>query len=95
MATAELAALTEVFTDPEVPTWAGQGVTAVVRKHRGHRLGLLVKLAMLDLITATRPEVRRIQTWNASANDHMIAVNETLGYTVAGPPQTRWRLDLP
>lgn len=92
--TAEMAAMTEVFTDPEVPEWGNQGATAVVGKHRGHRLGLLVKLAMLDLLTEELPDLKRIQTWNAAANSHMVAVNETLGYAPAGPPHTRWRLDL-
>ena len=92
--TAEMAAMTEVFTDPEVPEWGSQGVTAVVRKHRGHRLGLLVKLVMLDLLAEELPDLKRIQTWNATVNPHMIAVNETLGYAPAGSPHTRWRLDL-
>jgi GNAT superfamily N-acetyltransferase/RimJ/RimL family protein N-acetyltransferase len=93
-ATAEIAALTDVFVQPDVPDWAAQGTTAVVRKHRGHRLGLLVKLAMLDLLAAAEPGLDRIQTWNATVNSHMIAVNEALGYQVAGPPHTRWRLAL-
>jgi GNAT superfamily N-acetyltransferase len=92
--TAEMAAMTEVFTDPEVREWGSQGVTAVARDHRGHRLGLLVKLAMLDLLTEEAPDLKRIQTWNAAVNEHMLAVNEILGYTPAGPPHTRWRLDV-
>jgi GNAT superfamily N-acetyltransferase len=92
--TGEMAAMSEVFTDPEVPGWATQGATVVTRQHRGHRLGLLVKLAMLDLLSEAEPSLQRIQTWNADANSHMIAVNQTLGYTVTGPPHTRWTLPL-
>jgi GNAT superfamily N-acetyltransferase/RimJ/RimL family protein N-acetyltransferase len=92
--TGEIAGLTEMFTDPDVPDWANQGPTAVSRRHRGHRLGLLLKLSMLDVLAGNEPGVRRIQTWNTTTNSHMIAVNEALGYTVTGPPYTSWRLNL-
>ena len=46
-ATGELAALTEMAVDPADPGWGHQMFTAVT-KHRGHRLGLLMKIAMLD-----------------------------------------------
>ena len=36
----------------------------------------------------------RIVTWNGRDNSHMIAVNETMGYTVFGPPSTWFRLDV-
>jgi GNAT superfamily N-acetyltransferase len=93
-APAEMAAITQVFVDPETPDWGAQGITAVARQHRGHRLGLLVKLAMLDLLAEAEPQLEKISTENAAPNDHMIAVNEALGYRVAGPPFTRWELDL-
>jgi GNAT superfamily N-acetyltransferase len=91
----EMAALTQVFVDPEVPAWGMQGMTAVARPHRGHRLGLLVKLAMLDLLAQAEPGLERIATDNAESNDHMIAVNEAIGYRTSGPPFTRWKFDLP
>jgi GNAT superfamily N-acetyltransferase len=93
-ATGEMAALTLVFVDPEVPGWAIQGNTSVTRSHRGHRLGLLVKLAMIDKLAAAEPGVTRLQTWNAAANPHMIAINETLGYQVLPPTVTEWELKL-
>lgn len=92
--TGELAALTEVAVDPTDPGWAHQMVTVVVRKHRGHRLGLLVKIAMLELLAIEEPGLERIVTWNAQANKHMIAVNEALGYTILGQPATNYRLDV-
>jgi GNAT superfamily N-acetyltransferase len=93
-ATGEMAALTEMAVDPADPGWGHQMITAVARKHRGHRLGLLVKAAMLELLAASEPQLERIVTWNARSNTHMIAVNEALGYTVLGPPITWWRLDV-
>ena len=92
-ATGELAALTEMAVDPADPGWGHQMFTVVTRKHRGHRLGLLTKIAMLELLATTEPQLERISTWNAQVNEHMIAVNEALGYTVFGQPSTGYRLD--
>jgi GNAT superfamily N-acetyltransferase len=93
-ATGELAALTEMGIDPGEPRWGHVFSTAVTRKHRGHRLGLLVKVAMLDLLAEAEPQLERVVTMNAESNAHMIAVNEALGYTILGPPLTRWQLDV-
>lgn len=81
----ELAGLTQVFVDPEMPEEGYQGITAVPRAHRGHRLGLLIKAAMLEWLAEAEPKLERISTGNAASNSHMISVNETLGYEVAGP----------
>ena len=93
-ATGELAALTEVAVDPADPGWGHQLFTVVTKKHRGHRLGLLTKAAMLGLLATTEPQLERISTWNAEVNKHMIAVNDELGYTVFGQPATGLRLDV-
>jgi len=92
--TGELAALSEVAVDPADPGWGFQMNTVVIRKHRGHRLGLLVKLAMMELLATTEPQLERITTWNAESNEHMIAINEAMGYAVFGPPGTGMRLDV-
>ncbi len=89
----ELAALTEMAVDPADPGWGHQIFTVVTRQHRGHRLGLLTKIAMLQLLATTEPQLERISTWNAQVNEHMIAVNEAIGYTVSGQPVTEYRLD--
>lgn len=88
-----LAAITLIGTDPGTPGWGFQALTAVLPEHRGHRLGLLVKVAMLELLTADRPDVSCIVTGNAGANQHMIAINEQLGFEVASVHR-RWNLDL-
>ncbi len=85
-ATGEMAALTVVSVDPGVPGWAHQLVTAVTRPHRGHRLGLLTKAAMMDWLAQAEPQAERIVTWNAASNRHMIAITEELGYRVWGRP---------
>ena len=81
-ATGELAGLTQVCVDPATPEWGFQELTAVARPHRGHRLGLLVKLAMLDLLAAEEPQLTRILTGNDDGNEHMIAINDQLGFEV-------------
>jgi len=80
----EMAALTVVSVDPDVPAWGHQLITAVTRAHRGHRLGLLTKVAMLDWLAAAEPRLEHIETWNAGSNQHMIAINESLGYAARG-----------
>jgi GNAT superfamily N-acetyltransferase len=91
--TGRLAALTEVITEAGTPDWGFQQITAVLAEHRGHRLGLRVKIAMLDLLAEHDAKIRHIQTGNAGANDHMIAINEQLGYTVLAVVRS-WELDL-
>lgn len=54
--------------------------TLVVHEHRGHRLGLAVKLANLDALTRVAPDVQRILTWNAGENGPMLAINDMLGF---------------
>ena len=56
-ASGEMAAVTAVETDPDNPEWGHQQLTAVIRQHRGHRLGLLVKTAMLDWLAEAEPQL--------------------------------------
>lgn len=89
----QLVALTEIAVDSAIPDWGFQSLTAVRREHRGHRLGLLVKVAMLDLLAEHEPALRHIYTGNAGANEHMIAINELLGYRATATSRS-WVLDL-
>jgi GNAT superfamily N-acetyltransferase len=84
-ASGEMAAVTAVEADPDNPEWGHQLITAVVRKHRGHRLGLLVKTAMLDWLAEAQPSIERIVTGNAAINQWMISINEQLGYELLEP----------
>jgi GNAT superfamily N-acetyltransferase len=85
-ASGEMAALTVVSVDPTIPDWGNQLITAVTRPHRGHRLGMLTKAAMMDWLAEAEPAMRRVVTWNAASNRYMIAVNEEMGYEVWGQP---------
>jgi GNAT superfamily N-acetyltransferase len=75
-------AFTQLCVDPAWPEWGFQELTAVLRPHRGHRLGLLVKLAMLDLMAEREPQLSQILTHNADGNEHMVAINAELGFEV-------------
>jgi GNAT superfamily N-acetyltransferase len=91
--TGELAGITQVGVDPEQPQWGFQELTAVTRAHRGHRLGMLLKVAMLEWLAGAEPQVRQVITGNAAANQHMISINEELGYRVLERWQT-WQMDI-
>ena len=64
------------------PAIAAQEDTSVVRGHRGHRLGLRMKLDLLDWLRAARDDVESVDTWNAPENAPMIAINDALGCRV-------------
>ncbi|MGK5642077.1 GNAT family N-acetyltransferase [Streptomyces sp. URMC 126] len=68
------------------PEYALQGMTVVDRGHRGHRLGLLLKLANLAYVLRHEPAVRLVETANAEDNHPMIALNAALGFE----PYDRW-----
>jgi GNAT superfamily N-acetyltransferase len=89
----EFAALTQICTDPGAPGWGIQQTTAVRPEHRGHRLGLLVKIALLESLASEAPDIRRFVTGNAGSNAHMISINEQLGFAVVGVYRS-WELDV-
>jgi GNAT superfamily N-acetyltransferase len=78
--TGELAALTQLSIEEADPAWGHQEMTAVTRSHRGHRLGLLTKVDMLERLAVREPRLRFVQTWNGEDNPHMVAINEALGF---------------
>ncbi len=80
----ELAAFTEVEWPLAKPHIAYQHDTLVAAPHRGRWLGLLVKTEQLRTLPALRPELRRLHTWNAAENRHMLGINEAVGFTITG-----------
>jgi GNAT superfamily N-acetyltransferase len=64
-----------------------QWATIVHREHRGHRLGMLLKVANLEYLRREIPRARRLNTWNADENSYMVAVNDTLGFR----PMEAWQ----
>ena len=61
-----------------------QDDTLVLSEHRGRRLGMLVKAANLQRLAVEQPAARRVGTWNAEENSHMLAINVALGFRPAG-----------
>ncbi len=76
--------------DPRV---ASQWDTIVDPAHRGHGLGVVLKSwnhrQLVDLV----PEVACVNTRNAVANRHMVAVNEAFGFEPV-ETWTEYQLDL-
>lgn len=77
-----VAGFTELVVPHGAAGRAAQYDTAVAPEHRGRRIGLWVKAAMLRWLAEERPEVREIETDNVGDNAHMLAVNAELGFRV-------------
>ena len=75
------------------PTVGFQWETIVRADHRGHRLGMLVKIANLRLLQERSPATRWVNTWNAASNAYMVSINEALGWR-AVDTWTESQLDL-
>jgi GNAT superfamily N-acetyltransferase len=80
----EVVAYSDLATTVHEPDRAYQWGTLVLREHRGHRLGVAVKVANLRLLQRERPDLRRLTTYNAEVNSHMVGVNEALGFRPVG-----------
>ncbi|WP_183099416.1 GNAT family N-acetyltransferase [Nocardioides pelophilus] len=74
-------AYTDLMVPGTDPRWIYQWGTLVDPAHRGHRLGVAVKVANLLAFQTAHPEDRRrVVTWNAEVNAHMIDINEQMGF---------------
>ncbi|MFJ4206906.1 GNAT family N-acetyltransferase [Paenarthrobacter sp. NPDC089675] len=82
--TAELAAYTVLIHRDAAPGVIHQEDTLVDPGHRGHRLGMLVKIANLRAAAGKWPDATSVMTWNASENQHMLAINIAVGFKPSG-----------
>jgi GNAT superfamily N-acetyltransferase len=80
IATGRLVGFTEIMVPTEQHRAPWQEDTLVVREHRGHRLGLLLKAENLRQLHRLHPDRTAITTYNAEENRHMLDVNEALGF---------------
>jgi GNAT superfamily N-acetyltransferase len=83
-ASGEPVAYTTVAVSAEDQSLCHQWGTLVESRHRGHRLGLAVKLANHRALQAAGAPAAEIATWNAAVNEHMISVNDLLGFHRVG-----------
>lgn len=79
--TGEFAGYTALHWHKDRPGLAAQGDTLVLREHRGHRLGQLLKVANLREARKRWPELSRIHTDNAEENAPMLRINRAMGFT--------------
>ncbi len=80
----ELVGFTELVRPVDPTAATTQADTLVLREHRGHRLGLLLKATGLISWRRASPSTPRVLTWNAEENRPMLAINEALGFTPVG-----------
>ncbi len=83
-ATGELAAYTILTHREATPGMVYQEDTLVAPGHRGHGLGMLVKIVNLRRIEELWPAATSVMTWNANENQHMLAINIALGFEPSG-----------
>ncbi len=93
-ATGDLVGFTQLKGPILKPEVAYQENTVVLKGHRGHGLGMLIKAANCAFISTERPSTRRVHTWNADENDYMLAINTALGYRQASI-EACWQKVLP
>jgi GNAT superfamily N-acetyltransferase len=79
--TNRLVAFSELQVPQELGRPAGQRDTLVLAEHRGHRLGMLLKVANLQELAKRHPGHPSITTTNADENSYMLSVNEAVGFT--------------
>ncbi|MFZ1286794.1 MAG: GNAT family N-acetyltransferase [Candidatus Phosphoribacter sp.] len=82
--TGELAGHTVVAVEQDRPHLGDQHDTSVIAAHRGHRLGMLLKTEMMRWLGEAEPKLEQVDTFNAESNDHMIGVNDAMGYQPVG-----------
>lgn len=83
-ATGDLAAYTTLTHRDATPGMVYQEDTLVAPEHRGHSLGMLVKIANLRRVQELWPAATSVMTWNANENRHMLAINIALGFKPSG-----------
>jgi GNAT superfamily N-acetyltransferase len=92
-ATGDLVGSTTLTRLATLPDLVDQWETIVLHEHRGHRLGILLKIENLRLAQREEPRLRFVDTANADSNAPMLRVNVALGFV---PVRTwgEWELAL-
>lgn len=75
-----LVAFSELSVPHDPALAVQQEDTLVLKEHRGHRLGMLAKVANLELLEREHPGRAWVITFNAEENRPMLDVNEAIGF---------------
>lgn len=74
------------YTDLSLPSGDTHVVfqwgTLVLPEHRGHRLGMAVKVGNLEALARLAPERRSVLTMNDEQNPWMVEINKDLGFEI-------------
>lgn len=92
-ASGDVVAWTTLSLCGESDDHAWQHITLVRPDHRGHRLGTVIKLENLRFTRERFPALEVIDTCNASVNDHMVAINDLMGFQPVDL-NVGWQLEL-
>jgi GNAT superfamily N-acetyltransferase/L-amino acid N-acyltransferase YncA len=76
----EVVAYTDLVVKADPADRVQQWGTLVHRAHRGHRLGTAVKVANLRVLQERFPDRTEVVTSNAEVNQHMVDINDRLGF---------------
>jgi hypothetical protein len=79
-----LVAINELSVSNDRTRPVGQEDTLVLHEHRGHRLGMLLKVANLQELALIAPDAPLVFTFNAEENRPMLDVNEAVGFRAVG-----------
>ncbi|CAN5295426.1 GNAT family N-acetyltransferase [soil metagenome] len=91
--TGRLVGFSVLSVPPQPARAVDQYATLVLREHRGHALGMLMKLGNLDRLARVAPGHPSVLTFNAEENRAMLDVNEAIGF-VGIAKESAWRKDI-